>query len=464
MVKRFRSLFNNPEIEKVIDSNRATEWDGTSGSDVFIGKGGNDVCDGGKGADGIDAGKGDDTIEGGAGDDQLYGGAGDDDISGGAGKDKIYGDAGDDTLNGNSGNDLISGGEGNDTADGGSGKDQVFGDAGDDNISGGSGNDTLDGGSGNDFVSGNTGDDRMIGGAGDDTLDWDDGDGNDVMSGNEGRDIIEVDGAVTAGDNFVLGKAPDGRAFFERVGLDNQPVGKFNLLVDTAEVFDVSGDGGNDTFVINDLSGTGVELIQFDGGEGNDSIDARASSTRIEAIGGDGDDILTGGTGTLTTINPNTNQPVTLGDSLTGGGGADKFQFFTDPFANGNPAQNLNQPDVITDYEQGVDQVVFSKQFYGDLKFTQGKASELLGDANLIVLTGETFANAGLAAAAIAANDNITAGKGVFVYYNSTLNISRAVYSSDLGKGGPFSVQANYANLNSVKFQDTFSSADFAVA
>jgi Ca2+-binding RTX toxin-like protein len=452
MVKRFRTLFNNPEIEKVIDSNRATEWEGSSGSDVFLGKGGNDVCDGGKGADGIDAGKGDDTIEGGAGDDQLYGGAGDDDISGGAGKDKIYGDAGDDTLNGDSGNDLIAGGEGDDTIDGGSGKDQAFGEAGNDNISGGSGNDALDGGDGNDVISGDSGNDTASGGLGDDRFIWNEGDGSDAIDGGEGIDTAEINYV----GNTVL-QATGDKAIFSRS--DNAP---FTITSDNVELFEINGEAQNDSLVINSLAGTDVTLVTFSGNDGNDIADARASSTRLVANGGNGDDVLTGGTGTFTSINPNTNQPVTLGDSLTGGGGADKFQFFTDPFANGNPAQNLNQPDVITDYEQGVDQVVFSKQFYGDLKFTQGKASELSGDGNLIVLTGETFAAAGQAAAAIAANDNITAGKGVFVYYNSTLNISRAVYSSDLANGGTFSVQANYANLNSAKFQDTFTAADFA--
>ncbi|MCU0525522.1 MAG: hypothetical protein MUF72_11935 [Elainella sp. Prado103] len=465
MVKRFKTLFNNLEIEKEFGNNRVNQWEGSSLSDVFFAKGGSDVCNGGKGADGIDGGSGDDTIEGGSGDDELYGGAGDDDISGGAGKDKLYGDAGDDTLDGGSGADLISGGEGDDTANGGSGKDQVYGDAGDDNISGDSGNDFLDGGDGNDFVSGNTGDDRMIGGLGDDTLDWDDGDGNDVMSGGEGRDTIEVDGSVSAGDNFVLNKAVDGRAFFERVGLNGQPVGRFNLLVDTAEVFDISGDGGNDTLMIGDLLGTGVESIQFDGGEGNDVLDGRNTTTHITAIGGNGDDILTGGTGTITLINPATNLPITLGDTLTGGGGKDKFQFLVDPFAGKPQTANLNQPDVITDYELGgIDQLVFGKQQFGisQLNFQKGEVTQLQ-DGNLLVLEGK-FRNAGEAAQAIAANNTITAEKGLFVYYNETLGFSRVVHSTNLANGGAFSVQANLTNLTSASFQSQFVEADFALA
>jgi Ca2+-binding RTX toxin-like protein len=375
------------------------------------------------------------------------------------------GGEGDDLVEGGTTNVrlVLNGGNGNDTLNSGSGLDTLSGDAGDDQLSGGDGNDTLDGGDGNDVVVGDKGDDRMIGGLGNDTLDWDDGDGNDVMSGNEGRDTIEVDGSVTRGDNFVLGKTADNRAFFERTGLDGQAVGRFNLTVDTAEIFDVSGDVGNDTFIINDVSGTGVELIQFDGGEGNDWVDGRATSTPLVLNGGNGDDVLIGGTGTFSgfvgTI------PATLGDTLTGGAGKDKFQFATDPFAGGTPGQNLNRPDVVTDYEIGVDQFVFDKQKFGlnELKFQKGNVAQLTGDSNLLVLEG-AFANAGQAAAAIRDNNNLTAGKGVFVYYNSTLGISRVVHSSDLANGGAFSVQANINNLTSSSFQTQFTSADFSLA
>ncbi len=597
------------------------KWNGTAENDRFFALGGDDVCIAGTGNDLVNGGTGGDEIKGGAGNDNLIGGAGDDEITGDAGNDTINGGAGDDTISGGSGADTINGGAGNDTVSGGSGRDRIFGDAGDDNISGDTGNDTLDGGDGNDFVSGNKGDDRMIGGLrddtldwddgdgndvmsgndgrdtievdgsvtrgdnfvlnktadnraffervgldgqaigkfnltvdtaeifdvsgdvgndtfvigdltgtgveevkfdggegddrvdgeatsarlllnggngndtlgggssndildggdgnddvvgnkgddrmigglGDDTLDWDDGDGNDVMSGNEGRDTIEVDGSVTRGDNFVLGKTADNRAFFERVGLDGQAIGKFNLTVDTAEIFDVSGDVGNDTFIINDVSGTGVELIQFEGGEGNDWVDGRATSTPLVLNGGNGDDVLIGGTGTFAgfvgTI------PATLGDTLTGGAGKDKFQFATDPFAGGTPGQNVNRPDVVTDYEIGVDQFVFDKQKFGlnELKFQKGNVAQLSGDSNLLVLEG-AFANAGQAAAAIRDNNNLTAGKGVFVYYNSTLSISRVVHSSDLANGGAFSVQANINNLNSSAFQTQFTAADFSLA
>jgi Ca2+-binding RTX toxin-like protein len=448
-------------------TNAADLWNGTSAGDIFSAGAGNDTCIAGAGNDEIDCGAGNDRAQGGNGNDEVNGGGGNDlidggrggdTIVGGAGADRLSGGVGDDDVSGGAGNDRVAGGAGNDTVNGDSGQDRVFGNEGDDSVNGGSGNDFLNGGDGNDFVIGGTGDDRMIGGAGDDTLDWDDGEGNDIMSGNDGRDTIEVDGSPDRGDNFVLGKNTNGNAFFERVGLDGQPIGQFNLVVDTAEVFDVSGEGGNDTFVVNDLTGTGVEVVQFDGGVGNDSLDARASSTRVEAVGGEGDDILTGGTGKIVTPN------ATLGDTLTGGAGKDKFQFLVDPFSGGTPGQNLNQPDVVTDFEFSTDQFVFSRQQFGinQFNFQKGQVGDLK-DGNLLILEGR-FANAGEAARAIAANDAVKADRGIFVYYNSTLNISRAVFSQNLGSGGPFSVQANMTNLTDAALQANFTPADFALS
>lgn len=605
--------------KKLIGTSNADRFPGTEGDDIYFGLAGDDIlkgldgddnCNGGTGRDSVAGGDGDDTVNGQAGDDTLNGGNGNDTVNGAAGKDKISGGRGDDTVDGgsgddniagNGGNDNLNGGSGNDTMTGGGGNDVVTGNTGDDRMIGGSGddrliwnngdgndiisggagrdtvvvngsgsqgdnfvlgknaqsraffertgldgqavdlfnlvvdtsevfsvvggggndtftvndlvgtgveliqfdggdgndslnarattiqitaqggagddtliggsaNDTLDGGDGNDVVVGAKGDDRMIGGAGDDVLFWADGEGSDIMSGNDGRDTIAVQGSLARGDNFVLGKNAEGKAFFERNGLDGQPVdvtnGGFSLTVDTSEVFNVLGEGGNDTFVINDLSNIGVEVIQFAGGEGNDSIDASNSSTRIIADGGAGDDILTGGTGTITVTNAS-GVAVTTGDTMTGGAGKDQFRFLNDPFANGNPAQNLNQPDVVTDFEQGraKDQLVFGGQAFGlnELEFQKGDVKDLAGDSNLLILEGE-FANAGLAANAIRDNQDITAGRGIFVYYNSTLGFSRAVFSNDLAGGGTFSVQANMTNLTAASLQANFVAENFALA
>ncbi|MBE9179996.1 hypothetical protein IQ268_15610 [Oculatella sp. LEGE 06141] len=433
---------------------------GTNANDLFRGSRNDDVYFGEGGNDRLFGLAGEDRCNGGTGNDLINGGADGDDIIGGAGNDVLIGGTGDDTIAGNAGNDRITAGSGDDTIEGGSGRDRIAGGAGDDNISGGSGNDLLLGGSGNDFITGDRGNDIMSGDAGDDTLVWNDGDGNDIMSGGDGRDTIEVNGSSSRGDNFVLGKNAQNQAFFERTGLDGLAIGQFDLTVDTSEVFDVNGGGGNDTFIVNDLTDTGVEVVEFNGGEGNDILDARNSSTRVVAVGGNGDDTLIGGTGTIVGANN-----ATLGDTLTGGAGRDKFQFSTDPFAGGVAGQNLNRPDVVTDFAIGEDQVVFDRQQFGlnQLNFQKGAVGALSGNNNLLVLEGG-FANAGAAAAAIRDNNNITSGRGAFVYFNQTLGFSRVVFSEDLANGGRFSVQANLINLTDVANQGNFSAAEFGLA
>lgn len=149
---------------------------------------------------------------------------------------------------------------------------------------------------------------------------------------------------------------------------------------------------------------------------------------------------------------------------MTGGSGRDKFQFLTDAFAGGTPGQNLNRPDVVTDFEFSTDQLVFSQQQLGFNRFNFQKAAvNELKDGNLLILEGK-FANAGEASRAIAANDAIKTNKGVFVYYNETLGFSRAVFSQDLANGGPFSVQANLTNLTAAALQSNFTAADFGLA
>lgn len=452
-------------------TNAKDVFKGTNGNDVYFGEGGNDIllgfggqdnCSGGRGNDRIDSGADDDTLNGGAGDDRLNGGTGDDTIDGGAGNDRLNGGRGDDTIKGGSGSDRLDGGDGNDNLDGGSGDDLILAGNGNDLVNGGSGDDALNGGAGNDIVNGGIGNDRMVGGSGDDTLGWRDGEGSDLIAGGDGLDTVAVEGALNRGDNFVLGKNAAGKALFDRPTVDGQAVDQFTLTVETAEVFVVAGAGGNDSFIVNDLTDTGVNSILFFGGEGNDTLDARNTNVRVVAEGGSGDDLLTGGTGTIQVqVGANT---VTLGDSLTGGSGRDKFQFANDPFT-GVATGNSNRPDVITDYEIGQDQIVFNRQTFGvnNFNFQSANANQLSGNNNLVVLTDAGFANAGVAAAAIA-NSGITAEKGAFVYFNTSLGISRVVFSENLADNGRFSVQANLTNLTNPAGQATFTAADFGLA
>jgi Ca2+-binding RTX toxin-like protein len=383
--------------------------------------------------------------------------------------DVVFSFAGNDKIETFEGDDIIFAGFGHDWISASAGNDTVFAGAGNDTVSGGDGNDYLYGGFGDDVVVGDKGDDVMIGGFGNDVLVWNNGDGSDIISGGAGYDTVEVNGSSTAGDNFVLGRNADGKAFFERTGLDGQVgTGRFTLTVDTSERFDVNAGGGNDTFVVNDLAYTGVEVVEFDGGEGNDLFDASNSSVKVKAEGGVGNDTLIGSRFADTIIGGDGV------DTLTGGKGRDLFVYNGDPFANGTPALNaatginaLNQPDVITDYTIGEDVFALGRQALGidSLIFQNGFISDITGNGNVIVLQGG-FANAAAAAAAIRDNNAITADEGVFVYFNINLGISRLVYSEDLGDGGDISVLANLTNQagdTGLANLANFTASDFAL-
>ncbi|GAB4228595.1 MAG: hypothetical protein Kow00121_57550 [Elainellaceae cyanobacterium] len=228
------------------------------------------------------------------------------------------------------------------------------------------------------------------------------GSGNDVLFGGEGADSL----AGGANQDILFGNAGD------------------DLL---------NGGGGNDT---------------LDGGIGNDAL-----------LGANGNDLLVGGDGV---------------DTLTGGAGVDQFAYGGNVFANGPTApagqtgiQILNQPDIVSDYTIGEDQFALDALDLGmdSLVFQKGAAAEITGASNVIVLT-DPFAAAGAAARAIANNNNVSAQEGVFVYFNTTLGLSRAVYSKDLANGGDISVLANLDNQRGdagLANLANFTAADFSL-
>jgi Ca2+-binding RTX toxin-like protein len=329
----------------------------------------------------------------------------------------------------------------------------ITGTAGNDALTGTPFDDTLLGLEGNDDIAGEKGDDVMIGGAGDDLLDWDDGDGSDVISGEDGTDTVEVNGAVNRSDQFTL-KQEGTKAIFDRINL-----GKFTLTVDTAEEFEVFGEGGDDLFVVGDLSNTDVKVVRFFGDVGNETLDGSGTNTPLEAKGGEGDDVLISGKNV---------------DTLTGDSGGDFFTYAGDPFAAGAPAlagmtgiKALNRPDRITDYEIGRDRFAFNADTFDmpHISFQSGKSADLLPGFNAIVLLNP-FPAAAAAAKAIADNPNVDADAGVFIYFNTTLGISRLVYSKDLGDGGDISVLANLTNQAGdagIANLAQFSASDFSI-
>ncbi|BAY78071.1 outer membrane secretion protein [Nostoc linckia NIES-25] len=222
-----------------------------------------------------------------------------------------------------------------------------------------------------------------------------------------------------------------------------------NILFGTAKNDYIDGKAGRDLI----YGDKGNDIIE--GRNGDDILIAQTGNDIVR--GGNGNDFLSGGLGV---------------DTLTGGAGKDSFDYGDSLFPNGYPPRSpngirvLNQPDKITDYQIGIDDFVFETGQLGlgfgeRVKYKEGVSSKLSGNPNVIVLL-DAFPNAAAAAKGIANNNAITSDAGLFVYYNSTLGISRLVYSSDLGDGGAISVLANLNNLTSLSNQAKFSSADFS--
>ena len=139
---------------------------------------------------------------------------------------------------------------------------------------------------------------------------------------------------------------------------------------------------------------------------------------------------------------------------MIGGLGNDTFVFNADPFNGATPTApdageipGVNNPSTVEDFSVTDDKFALGVNSLGlqGFSFANGAVGDLSGNANVLVLQGE-FANARVAAQAIADNNNLTGGAGVFVYHNSTDGFNRLVYSSDLGNGGSFSVLANLVN------------------
>lgn len=255
------------------------------------------------------------------------------------------------------------------------------------------------------------------------------GESNDLFIGHEGKDIAK--GGL--GNDLLLGH--DGNDSFGGGAGDD-------MLAAGVGDDKLGGGIGNDML----FGGDGIDKLR--GGAGNDFLSGDA-----------GDDQLFGGAGI---------------DTLMGGAGLDQFMYRGNVFANGTPApagqtgiNALNQPDVISDFTFGEDKFVFDGQDLGIESFTfqQGLSSAITGDTNLIVLT-DAFAGAAAAAKAIADNTNVTADEGVFVYFNSTLGMTRMVYSKDLSDGGDISVLANLDNQRGdagLAGLANFSANDFAL-
>jgi Ca2+-binding RTX toxin-like protein len=158
----------------------------------------------------------------------------------------------------------------------------INGEDGYDTLLGGVGAETFLGGARNDRVDGNGGADIGILGTGHDTFVWDPGDGSDAVEGQGGTDTLLFNGSAGA-ENFDFSANGNRLRFFRNLG---------NITMDTNDVerVDLEALGGSDNAVVNDLTGTDVDLANIDlegvlgGGLGDGQPD---SITSIGTVGAD---------------------------------------------------------------------------------------------------------------------------------------------------------------------------------
>lgn len=172
---------------------------------------------------------------------------------------------------------IIRGGDGNDTLVGTTLADTLYGGFGNDILVGGAGDDNQYGEDGNDIfgnltltsdgVADDAGIDRNFGGAGFDNFVWEPGDGADFNNGGEdGADIFRFFGSAAA-NAFTLrpgGTPTHFNALIGAVNIDNH--GIEDVVVD--------GQGGADTFVVDDLFTTEVVSLNLILGAADLAVDS----------------------------------------------------------------------------------------------------------------------------------------------------------------------------------------------
>jgi Ca2+-binding RTX toxin-like protein len=221
------------------------------------------------------------------------------------------------------------------------------------------------------------------------------------------------------------------------------------IMGDAGDDFISSGAGDDVLF-----GGDGIDILLADLGNdvlvGGNGVDYLVGSIGADTLsGGAGDDYLQGGA----------NAGPGLSDSMTGGAGKDVFAFFADSLTDNSVTagaigtsgiRGRNLADAVTDFTFGDDKVMLHLSGFGinaPITMVSGSAADLTTNGNFIVATSP-FANAGAAAAAIAANANITSSAGFFIYFNSTLGFNRLVHSADLANGGEITILANFTSLS----------------
>jgi Ca2+-binding RTX toxin-like protein len=324
-----------------------------------------------------------DTLIGLFGDDNLFGGfLGDDIFDGGRGRDTVSYQGFSNNINAsletNKATFLRGSGTFIDIENliGGNNSDTLTGNRDNNRIDGSFGNDEISGREGNDFLIGGAGNDTMIGGSGDDTFEWVDGDGSDLIAGDGGRDNLLFNGSIAQGDHLEVSQSGS------NIVLQRTNLLPITLTTTGIESFNaINGGGGDDVLSVRNLGATsGVQIIQFTGGDGNDFLRTGNTSTNIDASGGNGNDFFLSGNGNDTLSGERGN------DFISGRDGNDIIK--------GAESTNLGRGEIdILTGEAGQDTFVLDN-FYDDGNiFTDGtgdfaRISDFKVGEDLIQLSG----------------------------------------------------------------------------
>jgi hypothetical protein len=213
-------------------------------------------------------------------------------------------------LNGGAGNDVLTLDETNGglplaTLDGGAGNDVLTGGAvadapgtllTGDTLLGGAGDDTINGGAGDDFINGGPGNDTLFGGTGNDRFSWSPGDGNDTVDGQAGNDLLGFFGG--AGNDNIAVSANGTRARLTR------DVDGVTMDLNSLEAVDVIPLGGADTVTVNDLTGTGVVVLNIAlGADAFHDGDGQADTVILNGTNGNDNVAIVGSTAGSPSLN-----------------------------------------------------------------------------------------------------------------------------------------------------------------
>jgi hypothetical protein len=159
------------------------------------------------------------------------------------------------------------------------------------------------------------------------------------------------------------------------------------------------------------------------------------------------------------------------------------INFGTDPFegttARNTPGRQVVGGEFFISFNTATEGFVFDGPAFGlsELRFANGPIGSIASDANVVVLQTTDNDNDPLTpfvagnAADLLASRITNPGPGLFIYFNSSLNLPRLVYSDDLSSNSAdLKILARMLNLNgqsgqaSINELPNFTASNFALA